>query len=808
MYRHRIWGLAALLLFAAAPRAAAQCEPGWLLGPDNERAGMLAAIESIAVIEEGAETSVYVGGPFYLVGGAAANQIARWDGRRWHALGDGLDGWGASAYDTRDLRCGGGGSSRPVSAITHYDGGVIAAGRFTQAGGAAVSNIARWDGVEWSPLGAGLNDRVRALAVHDGMLYAGGDFTQAGGAPAAHIARWDGQTWEQVGGGVNDEVHALLVHEDALIVGGAFTLAGDAIAQRIIRWDGGEWSEIGRADATVRALAEHEGTLVAGGDFTTIGDVPAPNVALWDGQTWMALGDSTLGGDTPILLVLASHGGDIYAAGDFTQIGEVLVRRIARWDGNAWHALDPGLRALQISALVTYDDALLMGGRLVGLETPPFEHYTRSNLLAWDGESTRLWGSGMSPYVVPIGWCDDHAGVLATATFRDELILAGRFATMNGMFVHNIVRWNGVRWAPLGEGIDRGLISDRDHSGVFAVIEYDDDLVVAGKFVAAGDVPVANIARWDGANWRPLGEGVGDTAPWSWIDDMVRFEGDVIVCGRFDEAGGVPVNGLARWDGAQWHALGADLVGDVNRMAVYGDQLIVSGSINYIGGLESPGSVVAWDGAQWHTLGTDDRVRGPVSAVAVYNGDLFVSGSLYIGDDPTSHRLASWNGEHWTGWGQILGYGWIAGMAVYRDDLYLLGAFSEVDGMPAENIARWDGARWHTLHPGLTGGPYPTGGEPWAKSLTEFRGELVFGGNFNAAGDQIAYNWARWGCEPIEGDVDRNRVVDLADLSSVLSALGSCEGEPHYNPAADFTATGCVELADVQAVLRNFGVRD
>ena len=65
-------------------------------------------------------------------------------------------------------------------------------GDFTFAGNVIANHIARWNGSQWSALGAGMNSRVFTLLVSGGGLYAGGDFTTAGGNPANYIAQWDG----------------------------------------------------------------------------------------------------------------------------------------------------------------------------------------------------------------------------------------------------------------------------------------------------------------------------------------------------------------------------------------------------------------------------------------------------------------------------------------------------------------------------------------------------------------------------------------------------------------------------------------
>jgi hypothetical protein len=50
------------------------------------------------------------------------------------------------------------------------------------------------------------------------------------------------------------------------------------------------------------------------------------------------------------------------------------------------------------------------------------------------------------------------------------------------------------------------------------------------------------------------------------------------------------------------------------------------------------------------------------------------------------------------------------------------------------------------------------------------------------------------------GDVDGDLDVDLA-------AYGACEGDPYYNPNADFDASGCVDLWDLLTLLDNYGAR-
>jgi hypothetical protein len=134
-------------------------------------------------------SSLYVGGFFDAVCGNAAcnsgnltvNNLARWDGIAWSALGNGVNSFGVQAL--------------AVSGNNLYVGGT-----FTQACGNAacnngnltVNNIAQWNGTAsaWSALGSGLDNAVWALAVSERNLYVAGNFSTAGGKPSYFFGRW------------------------------------------------------------------------------------------------------------------------------------------------------------------------------------------------------------------------------------------------------------------------------------------------------------------------------------------------------------------------------------------------------------------------------------------------------------------------------------------------------------------------------------------------------------------------------------------------------------------------------------------
>jgi hypothetical protein len=328
----------------------------------------------MGVFDDGSGAALYVSGFLRLPSDGKLIHVARWDGTSWSAVGLGTNervfAW--AVFDDGSGPC-------------LYGGGVL-----TAAEGVPASRIARWNGEQWSPLGNGItglaHSVVTCLAVYDDgtgpALYVGGRFTKAGTSPASNLARWDGTDWSAVGEGLSGTVLALATFDDgngeALYAGGVFTVDGGAPGNFIVRWDGTGFSPLsGETNGAVfclEALSGDEGDrLYVGGRFTTAGGLASKNIALWDGAAWSAVGAGLdkrggLNGSVEALTFFDDgSGAALYAAGDFVVGGDVQGNAIARWDYKNWSSLNCEIGGF-VEVLAVFDDgkgpSLYLGGPL------------------------------------------------------------------------------------------------------------------------------------------------------------------------------------------------------------------------------------------------------------------------------------------------------------------------------------------------------------------------------------------------------------------------------------------------------------
>ena len=361
---------------------------------------------------------------------------------------------------------------------------------------------------------------------------------------------------------------------------------------------------------------------------------------------------------------------------------------------------------------------------------------------------------GITGYVRALAVFDDGTG--------PALYVGGRFTVAGDKVANSIAKWDPRapgQWSVVGGG------TGGTDPGVYALTVFDDGtgpaLYAGGRFTTAGGVTVNGIAKWNGTQWSTLGSGMGGT--YRWVYALTVFDsgaGPVLVAGgRFTTAGSATVNGIAKWNGTQWLALGSGMGGtsypQVSALSVFNDG---SGPALYAGGnFTTAGSVTAnriarWNGTQWTALNTG--MDGSVAALTVFDAGsgpaLYAGGSFTTAGAVIVNRIAKWNGSQWSALGSGMNNA-VSALAVFNNgsgpELVVGGTFTAAGGLPTNYVARWKpGApqEWSALGTGMADG-YPSTSVSALTVFDDGTGTALFvAGAFTTAGGVTVNGITKW----------------------------------------------------------------
>jgi hypothetical protein len=637
-----------------------------------------------------------------------------------------------------------------INCAAEYRGQVYVGGSFERIGGVAAARIARWDGLQWQPVGAGFDGDVYSLQVLGDRLLAGGEFDHSGGLRAPGLAVWNASTWDTLPGFPGREVVTMTIFRNELAVSG-----GGAIRS----WDGAHWSTLGTVPCNdyscgPYALTSWGDTLVAGGAFDSVGTVAARGIAGWNGSAWFPLGDGVGGSPYHYVAVtgLTVLHGALIVGGMFDTAGTIPTKNVARFTAAGWDSL----RSVPdyISDLAVWHDSLF-AARDPSDERGP-------SLMKWDGATWESLAS-VGGRVFALSATPSRLLMTGPLFVRDDGVRGPRgfgLAAWNGLELESFEAWSGrmhgIEWNPRTGWPWTSLAW---HDGrLFAAFSTDVVAGQGGSYVDAG-----SLTSWDGVAWRAEPGIAGRILRLDWVADTLWAGGELIltdggqavhaslarrvdgVWSRADTlsitnveavtsdsrhwffAGRWTYSGLSEvweWNGSSWRRIGQ--IGDVYSMCVHQGQLIAGGSLTTVN-TRPVQSVAAWDGIQW--VGLPD---GSSSPYHVYVWRVFSDGThLLRSTDVANWAVQQWTGGQWVPFGNLAGVG--RGFAMHQGHVLVYGEFfwsDEVD----ESVMEWDGAHWVPLE-GAPGPVVDAVGTPSGFYLA---------GPFYEAGNRPSSGIARW----------------------------------------------------------------
>jgi|GEM_PF-2522679 len=282
--------------------------------------------------------------------------------------------------------------------------------------------------------------------------------------------------------------------------------------------------------------------------------------------------------------------------------------------------------------------------------------------------------------------------------------------------------------------------------GSFTNVEITDMTIYRGMLVVTGyigfmdGVPVPGLATFDGNEWKPFPEGIffhSNTPPRS----IAQFH-DKLFAGGWSVS--ADDNLLYTWDGVAWIPIPVPTPKSdysvITKLRTIGNKLVVCG---YAARLNSRSSrnesfCLKWDGSSWEDAMAN--AHGSIVEVVEYKNCLYAAGTFSLGADTTKVNIARWDGTNWIPVGNGTN-GPVYCLSSFEDRLVAGGHFSKAGETAAINIATWDEDGWHSLGAGLTREI-----DAWANvaHLAVLNDRLIAEGSFEASGSRQLKQLAFW----------------------------------------------------------------
>lgn len=291
-----------------------------------------------------------------------------------------------------------------------------------------------------------------------------------------------------------------------------------------------------------------------------------------------------------------------------------------------------------------------------------------------------------------------------------------------------VERWNGVSWTTIGT--ISGMVNN-ELSAYAMDIDANGNVYVLGLFSQINGITVNGIAKWNGTSWSALGSGIGPFINGVKTGSVVCDGTNVYISGYFSTVGGVAANSVAKWNGSVWSPLDNGTNG-TTFLSMQGTNLIATGAFT-TAGLVVANHVAMWNGIAWTVMGAGFNYEG--YNVCVYNNEIYVAGLFdHSGTTPINY-IAKWNGNTWIDAGT--GFNIYTGLGLAKSSKYFVayGGPGTVNNSNMGSIAQWNGTQWSTIGNGVNGNIY---------AMAAYNNKILIGGDFTEVGGIKANRFAMW----------------------------------------------------------------
>ena len=342
--------------------------------------------------------------------------------------------------------------------------------------------------------------------------------------------------------------------------GGELNLYAEFPAEYIVRrdpqgnwckWNGtGYVNPLAGVNGVVYDIKEApNGDIYICGYFTSAGGVAnTKGIARWSkaNQVWQAVGNPVTGATiTSIYTMAFDANGDLYVGGNFTNIAGITgATNFAKYtvSSGTWSKVGTGINNQVNTITISSEGTIYIGGNF----TSAGGNTNCKYIAYYNGTDWAPLSTGLNNVVHILKFAPDG-----------RLLIGGGFTNADGSNGNYICWWDGSAF-----GSFTSLGATELNYWVYSIdINPTGTIIIGGGFTDAGGDPKADyVAAWRGNNWGSLMAGGVSGSSYPEVQNVYCLSnGDIYISGRFDHAGNLEVNNVARSIGGAWQRLDINL---------------------------------------------------------------------------------------------------------------------------------------------------------------------------------------------------------------------------------------------------------